>query len=126
MQGKVTMHTGMCKQLPQKQVILTSARLKELPVFSCVLPGDLVPLHQGQREGVSACSLGGGGVPAGCRTSEETGPVTAILCLSGASQHAPDFRSLRLRQSPNRTVYFGKGWCLAGSSSDACLGLHSP
>ncbi|XP_071664045.1 enolase-phosphatase E1 isoform X1 [Patagioenas fasciata] len=36
-------------------------------------PGDLVPLHQRQCEGVPACSLGGGGVPAGCRAAEETG-----------------------------------------------------
>lgn len=47
--------------------------VKGAACFSCVLPGDLVPLHQRQREGVSACSLGGRGVPAGCWTSKETG-----------------------------------------------------
>uniref|UniRef100_A0A8C3PUA6 Uncharacterized protein n=1 Tax=Calidris pygmaea TaxID=425635 RepID=A0A8C3PUA6_9CHAR len=60
--GTITIHTCVCRQ-----VSLTSA------CFSCVLPGDLIPLHQKQREGVSARSLGGGGVPAGRWTSEETG-----------------------------------------------------
>lgn len=64
--------------------------VKRAASFSCALPGDLVPLHQRQREGVPACSLGGGGVPAGRRAAEETGEITKLYHVSMGFDKMPE------------------------------------